>query len=108
MTHGDLTPLNLLVEGGRLAGVLDAGDFGPADPALDLVCAWHLLEEGPRGVLRNELGCDDAEWERGMAWAFAQAMGLPWYYNRSNPVMAEMGVTTLGRILRAISKTTVS
>lgn len=28
-------------------GLLDVGGFGPADPALDLVSAWHLLEEGP-------------------------------------------------------------
>ena len=99
MTHGDLTPLNLLVRDGRLAGILDTGDFGPADPALDLICAWHLLEAGPRQTLRETLGCGDAEWERGMAWAFCQAMGLPWYYERSNPVMAELGKSTLRRIL---------
>ena len=37
MTHGDLIPGNLLVSGGRLAGILDVGGLGPADPALDLV-----------------------------------------------------------------------
>ena len=36
MTHGDLIPGNVLVSDGRLAGVLDAGSLGPADPALDL------------------------------------------------------------------------
>ena len=36
MSHGDLTPGNVLVAGGRLAGVLDLGSFGAADPALDL------------------------------------------------------------------------
>jgi aminoglycoside phosphotransferase (APT) family kinase protein len=39
MTHGDLIPGNVLVSGGRLAGVLDVGGLGPADPALDLVGA---------------------------------------------------------------------
>ena len=39
MTHGDLIPGNLLVEGGRLVGVLDGGGFAPADPSLDLVAA---------------------------------------------------------------------
>lgn len=33
MTHGDLTPPNVLVRGGRLAGVLDTGGFAAADPA---------------------------------------------------------------------------
>ncbi|MEU8176563.1 aminoglycoside phosphotransferase family protein [Microbispora hainanensis] len=99
MNHGDLIPGNVLVSAGRLAGILDGGGFGPADPALDLVSAWHLLEAGPRQVLRLDLGCDDIEWERGKAWAFAQAMGLVWYYLETNPAMSRMGRRTLDRIL---------
>ncbi|GAA2355687.1 aminoglycoside phosphotransferase family protein [Nonomuraea africana] len=99
MTHGDLIPGNVLVSAGRLAGILDVGGFGPADPALDLVSAWHLLEAGPRQALRDELGCDDLEWERGKAWAFEQAMGVVWYYVESNPAMSRMGQRTLERIL---------
>ncbi|NUR51484.1 MAG: aminoglycoside phosphotransferase family protein [Hamadaea sp.] len=100
MTHGDLIPGNVLVDAGRLAGVLDVGGLGAADPALDLVSAWHLLEAGPRQVLRDRLGCDDIEWERGRAWAFAQAMGLPWYYADTNPPMARLGLRTLDRLTR--------
>jgi Phosphotransferase enzyme family len=98
MSHGDLIPGNVLVADGRLAGVLDGGGFGPADPALDLVAAWHLLDDGPRAVFREHLGCDDLEWTRGAAWAFEQAMGVVWYYRESNPPMSRMGGTTLGRI----------
>ena len=98
MSHGDLTPVNVLVAGGRLTGILDVGGLGPADPALDLVAAWHLLEAGPRQVLRDDLGCDDLDWERGKAWAFEQAMGLVWYYADSNPAMSRMGRRTLERI----------
>jgi aminoglycoside phosphotransferase (APT) family kinase protein len=99
MTHGDLTPGNVLIAAGRLVGVIDVGGLGPADPALDLVAAWHLLQAGPRAVLRSDLGCDDLEWQRGKAWAFEQAMGLVWYYVDSNPAMHRMGRTTLQRIL---------
>lgn len=99
MTHGDLIPMNLLVTDGRLVGVLDVGGLGPADPALDLVVAWHLLEAGPRRALREALGCDDLEWERGKAWAFEQAMGAAWYYVESNPAMSLMGKRTIDRIL---------
>ncbi|MCC9705107.1 aminoglycoside phosphotransferase family protein [Streptomyces sp. MNU76] len=99
MSHGDLIPGNVLVTGDRLSGVLDTGGFGPADPALDLVGAWHLLRTGPRQVFRRALGCDDLEWERGRAWAFEQAMGLVWYYVESNPAMSAMGRRTLDRLL---------
>jgi aminoglycoside phosphotransferase (APT) family kinase protein len=99
MTHGDLIPGNVLISGGRLAAVIDVGGLGPADPALDLVGAWHLLEAGPRQALRHDLGCDDLEWERGKAWAFEQSMGAVWYYVESNPAMSLMGQRTLQRIL---------
>lgn len=101
MSHRDLIPGNVLVAGDRLSGVLDTGGFGPADPALDLVSAWHLMQPGPREVLRRTLDCDDLEWERGKAWAFEQAMGLVWYYVESNPTMSEMGRRTLDRILES-------
>jgi aminoglycoside phosphotransferase (APT) family kinase protein len=101
MNHRDLVPGNVLVDGGRLAGVIDVGSLGPADPALDLVGAWHLLGGGPREILRADLGCADPEWERGKAWAFAQAMGLVWYYVSTNPTMASVGRRTLDRLLRA-------
>ena len=99
MCHRDLIPPNVLVDDGRLVGVLDGGDFGPADPALDLVAAWHLLEQTPRDILRRELGCGDVQWRRGMAWAFQQAMGLVWYYVTSNPTMSQWGRRTLDRII---------
>jgi aminoglycoside phosphotransferase (APT) family kinase protein len=99
MTHGDLMPGNLLVSGGRLTGILDVGGLGPADPALDLVSAWHLFEPAARNVLRGILGAGDLEWQRGKAWAFQQAMGLVWYYADSNPVMSRTGRRTLDRIL---------
>lgn len=102
MSHGDLIPGNVLVAGDRLGGVLDTGGFGPADPALDLVGAWHLLRPGPREVLRRTLGCDDLEWERGKAWAFEQAMGLVWYYVETNPAMSRLGRRTLERVLESV------
>jgi len=98
MCHGDLIPPNLLVRDGRLAGVLDFGGFGAADPALDLVVAWHVLDDGPRELLRRALGCGEVQWLRGAAWAFQQAMGLVWYYVETNPTMSAIGRRTLARI----------
>ncbi|WP_084532413.1 phosphotransferase [Nocardia miyunensis] len=98
MNHGDLIAGNVLVSGGRLAGVIDVGGLGPADPALDLVSAWHLLDTRPRRAFRDHLGCDELEWERGRAWAFQQAMGLVWYYHDSNAPLSRMGRRTLERV----------
>jgi aminoglycoside phosphotransferase (APT) family kinase protein len=99
MSHTDLMPGNVLVGGGRLAGVLDGGGFRATDPALDLVAAWHLLEAGPRRVFREALGCSDLEWDRGRAWALDQAAGAAWYYQETNPAMGRTGVRTLERLL---------
>ncbi|MFE5776134.1 phosphotransferase [Brachybacterium sp. NPDC056505] len=118
LCHGDLIPANLLVDGAdgadgtdgadgadvtgtasRLVGVLDTGGFGPADPALDLVVAWHLLDAERRAVLREQLRASDLQWARGAAWALEQALGLVWYYERTLPAMADLGRTTLGRLL---------
>lgn len=99
MCHRDLIPANLLVRGDRLAGILDTGSFGPADPALDLVVAWHHFDAEPRHLIQTRLAATPLEWHRGAAWAFAQSMGLVWYYTTSNPVMATLGRTTLNRLL---------
>lgn len=98
MSHGDLMPGNVLVADGRLVGLLDTGGFAAADPALDLVAAWHLLDPGPRAVLRESLACTDQEWARGRAWALQQALGLVWYYATSNPPLSLIGRRTLDRV----------
>ena len=107
-SHQDLIPGNVLVSaagtGARLAGVLDVGGLGPADPALDLVAGWHLLAGEPRRAFRAALNCGDQEWARGQAWAFAQAMGLVWYYRDTNRPMAELGRRTLDRIVAASAR----
>jgi aminoglycoside phosphotransferase (APT) family kinase protein len=99
MSHTDLIPGNVLVRDGRLAGVLDGGGFKAADPALDLVAGWHLLESGPRQVFRETVGCTALEWERGRAWALEQALGAAWYYGQTNPAMSRMGIRTIELLL---------
>lgn len=99
MSHRDLIPANLLVRGERLVGVLDGGSFGPADPALDLVAGWHLLDREKRKLFREATGASELEWRRGAAWAFEQAMGLVWYYQETNPTMSRLGQRTISRLL---------
>lgn len=69
--HGDLQGGNLIVEDGRLAGVIDFGGLGVGDPACDLIPAWNLFSAPARAAFREHLGPDDAEWERGRGWALS-------------------------------------
>jgi aminoglycoside phosphotransferase (APT) family kinase protein len=93
--HGDLTEGNLLVRAGRLSGVLDWGPMGAGDPACELASAWQLLDPASRAVFRDEVGCDDASWQRGRGWAVSiAAIAIP-YYRDSVPAFAERGVRTI-------------
>jgi len=97
--HGDLTEGNLLVRAGRLSGVLDWGPMGAGDPACELASAWQLLDPGSRAVFRDEVGCDDATWQRGRGWAVSiAAIAIP-YYRDSVPAFAERGVRTIDAVL---------
>jgi aminoglycoside phosphotransferase (APT) family kinase protein len=48
--HGDVHPLNVLVDGGRISAVIDFGDMTAGDPASDLAVAWMLLSAEVRGA----------------------------------------------------------
>ncbi|GEA87062.1 aminoglycoside phosphotransferase family protein [Cellulomonas cellasea] len=87
--HGDVAPGNLLVRGGRLAGLIDFGGVGIGDPAVDVQVAWNLLPRSLRPVLREALGVDDATWLRSRAWALSQAcLQLPYYVGTNRPLAA--------------------
>jgi aminoglycoside phosphotransferase (APT) family kinase protein len=86
--HGDLLPGNLLIGGGRLAGVIDWDGAGVGDPACDMIAAWSVLSPAARESFRGALGMDPATWARGRGWALSIGLiALP-YYQDTNPDFA--------------------
>jgi aminoglycoside phosphotransferase (APT) family kinase protein len=88
LVHSDLAPGNLLLQGGRLTGVIDWSGLGVGDPACDLMVAWNLLPAEARDVFRSEVGADDATWARGRGWALSVALIQLPYYRDTNPALA--------------------
>jgi aminoglycoside phosphotransferase (APT) family kinase protein len=72
--HGDVSGSNLLVAGGRLAGVLDFGSCAVGDPACDLVVAWTLFDDVGRQAFRAGIASDQATWARARGWALWKAL----------------------------------
>jgi len=97
--HGDPYPANLLVEDGRLSGVIDFGCLGVGDPACDLLSAWTLFSGESRAAFRAALAVDDATWERGRGWVLSGALiALP-YYRDTNPVLVRQSRRAIAALL---------
>lgn len=97
--HGDLTSGNLLVEQGRLSGVIDFGCLGVGDPACDLMVAWTLLSGETREVFRAALSVDGAAWARGRGWALSWALIFIPYYSTTNPEGVRDARRTIAEVL---------
>jgi aminoglycoside phosphotransferase (APT) family kinase protein len=99
LLHADLLPGNLLVRGGRLAGVIDFAVAGVGDPACDLIPAWSVLAGEARRVFRRDAGLDDATWARGRGWALSIGLiALP-YYRETNPGFAAVARHLIDEVL---------
>ena len=86
--HGDLDARNVLVEHGRLSGVIDFGCLGVGDPASDVMVVWKLLSAETRDDFRTVLSIDDATWARSRGWAVSQAvLALSYYTLETNAVL---------------------
>ena len=97
--HGDLDARNLLVENGRITGLLDWGCLCVGDPACDVKVAWAVLDAETRPSFRELLEIDDATWARGRGWALSQAViALP-YYLHTYPVIVQEAWRWLGEVL---------
>jgi aminoglycoside phosphotransferase (APT) family kinase protein len=86
--HGDLHALNVLWNDRRVCGVIDFGDLGVGDPAVDLVIAFISFEERDRALFLDECAADAATIERARGWALA--LGAL-FAASDDPVLAQLG-----------------
>lgn len=96
--HGDLGPLNLLAQGGRLTSVIDWGTCGVGDPAIDSRVAWNLFDREARAEFRAAGGFDDEMWERGKGWILTGVSGIA-YYRQTNPALSSTLVNGIQAVL---------
>ena len=96
--HGDLSYLNLLVQDGKLTGVIDWGACGVGDPAIETIIAWSLFPPDARQAYRDALHVDDATWERGKGWVVTGIFGVP-YYRDTNPVLVADKIRAIEAVL---------
>jgi aminoglycoside phosphotransferase (APT) family kinase protein len=76
--HGDLHPRNVLIENGRLTGVIDWGDVACGDRAADLAAVWLLLPQldSRKRAMAACGSVSDATWRRARGWALLFAIIL--------------------------------
>ncbi len=97
--HGDLHPANLLAMGGRISGVIDFGDITSGDPATDLAVAWMMFPPAARARFFDAYGgVDEDTASRALGWALSLGTAFA-AHSADNPVMAAVGMVTLGRVL---------
>lgn len=97
--HADLLRSNLLLQEGRLYGVIDFGSVGIGDPAMDVVPAWSVFNLVGRAAFRQALQVDDETWARARGYALHQALLIIPYYPETNPEFVTMAKRTIREVL---------
>lgn len=92
--HGDIAPGNLLVDDGRLSGVIDFGIMGVGDPACDYAMAWTFFDKGSRVSLFRYI--DEDTQKRARAWALWKALIT---YRSENNTISDNAKVTINEIM---------
>ncbi|MCX6994702.1 MAG: aminoglycoside phosphotransferase family protein [Chlamydiae bacterium] len=97
--HGDVSVGNLLVQEGKLSGVIDFGQLTIGDPACDLAIAWTLFEGKSREAFRASLTLDPGTWARGRAWTLWKALIIASGLTGTNAIEGEQCWSIIDEVL---------
>lgn len=99
--HGDLHPRNVLVENGKITGIIDWGDMTSGDIATDLAAIWMLFpERQTRERVISEYGnISTATLQRAKGWALIFGIILVDTGLIDCPRHARMGEKALAQLL---------
>jgi aminoglycoside phosphotransferase (APT) family kinase protein len=100
LSHGDLIPGNLLVQGYQLSAVIDWGGAAAGDPALDLIPAWAVLGPRARERFRGAAAVEENSWLRARGYSLQQAVAGVVYYTPKRHPLADVMRRALEAILR--------
>ncbi len=80
IVHGDLHFRHLLVDKGKLSGIIDWVDLCRADPCVDLQLVWSVLPPADRGAFLDAYGpISDEQLLRARVLALSLSASLAWY-----------------------------
>lgn len=101
--HGDLKPSNLLVQQGKLHGVIDFGCLSVGFPDAEHSPLWDLPPQA-RQTYWDAMSLDDVTWLRAQAWAIAVGVSGVSYYWGAYPLFVSECLSRLHAILEAASE----
>lgn len=98
--HGDLHPRNVLMQDGKLSGVIDWGDMCVGDPATDLAALWLLLPSPKsRAVAIDLYRPSPATLARAKGWAITWGLLLLDTGRVDHDEHARIGETILAQVI---------
>ncbi len=97
LIHGDPHPANLLVDEGRLSGIIDFGDMCAGDPATDLA-GLFMLDGIDVVAALDQYGADEAMRLRAAGWAAHFAVMFVAVGRTDRPSYLGIGHRTLERL----------
>jgi aminoglycoside phosphotransferase (APT) family kinase protein len=98
--HGDLHARNVLVDKGRISGIIDWGDITSGDVATDLAAIWMLFSDrSSRQQAIAAYNTTAATLDRAQGWAILFGVVLLDTGLVDNPQHAVMGENTLRRVV---------